>query len=164
MSTLWGVFIINGWMNSVKSFFCIYWDGHVVFILQFVNMMNHIDWFPYIEESLYPWGFPCSSVGKESACSAGFDPWVGQIPWRSKWQPTPVSLSGKSHGQRIMVGCSPWGHKESDTTQQLTLTYFLTYIPGINLIWSWCIFLSMIQFASILLSIFVSKFISDIGL
>ena len=48
-----------------------------------------------------------------------FDPWVGKIPWRRKWQPTPVLLPGKSHGQRSMVGYSPWGHKESDTTEWL---------------------------------------------
>ena len=38
----------------------------------------------------------------------GFDPWVGKIPWRRKWQPTPVSLPEKSHGQRTLVGYSPW--------------------------------------------------------
>ena len=48
---------------------------------------------------------------------AGFNPWVGKIPWRRKWQPTPVPLPGKSHGQRSLVGYSPWGHKESDTTE-----------------------------------------------
>ena len=52
----------------------------------------------------------------------GFDPWVGKIPWRRKWQPTPAFLLGKSHGQRSLVGCSPWGHKESGTTERLTLT------------------------------------------
>ena len=40
-----------------------------------------------------------------------FDPWVGKIPWRRKWQPTPVFLPGKSHGQRGLVGYSPWGHE-----------------------------------------------------
>ena len=39
------------------------------------------------------------------------------FPWRRKWQPTPVRLPGKSHGQRSLVGCSPWGHYESDTTE-----------------------------------------------
>ena len=70
-------------------------------------------------------GFPCSSVGKEFACSRrpGFDPWVGKIPWWRKWQPTKVSLPGKSHRQRSLVGCSPWGCKESGMTEQLTLTY-----------------------------------------
>ena len=44
--------------------------------------------------------------------------------WRRKWQPTPVFLPGKSHGLRILVGYSPWGHKESDTTEQIHFTSF----------------------------------------
>ena len=47
----------------------------------------------------------------------GFDPWVGKIPWRRIWQPTPVLLPGESHGGRSLVGYSPWGHKESDMTE-----------------------------------------------
>ena len=46
----------------------------------------------------------------------GFDPWVGKIPWRRKWQPTPVFLPGESHGQRTVFGYSPWGRKELDMT------------------------------------------------
>ena len=49
----------------------------------------------------------------------GFNPWVETISWRRKWQPTPVFLPGKSHGWRNLVGCSPWGCKESDTTEWL---------------------------------------------
>ena len=41
-------------------------------------------------------------------------------PQEKKWQPTPVSLPGKSHGQRGLVGCSPWGHKELDMTYRLS--------------------------------------------
>ena len=48
-----------------------------------------------------------------------FDPWIGKIPWRRKWQPTPVFLPGEFHGQRSLVGYGPWGHKESDTTEQV---------------------------------------------
>ena len=44
---------------------------------------------------------------------------VGKIPWKRKWQPTPVFLPGKFHGQRGLVGYSPWGHKESDMTEWL---------------------------------------------
>ena len=51
----------------------------------------------------------------------GSFPWVRKIPWRREWQPTPVILPGKSHGQRSMVGYSPWGRKESDMTERLTL-------------------------------------------
>ena len=47
----------------------------------------------------------------------GFYPWVGKIPCRSAWQPTPGSLPGESHGQRSLVGYSPWGLKESDRTE-----------------------------------------------
>ena len=53
----------------------------------------------------------------------GFDPWVGTIRWRRKWQPTPVFLPGKFHGQRSLVGYSLWGHKESDTTERHHLTF-----------------------------------------
>ena len=49
----------------------------------------------------------------------GFDPWVGKIPWRRNWHPTLVFLPGESHGGRSLVGYSPWGLKESDTTKQL---------------------------------------------
>ena len=66
-------------------------------------------------------GFPGDSEGKASAQNAGnkFDPWVRKIPWRMKWQPTPVLLPGKSHGWRSLVGYSSWGHKELDTTELL---------------------------------------------
>ena len=48
--------------------------------------------------------------------------------WRRQWQPTPVLLPGKSHGQRCLVGCSPWGRQESDTTEQLHFDFSLSCI------------------------------------
>ena len=57
----------------------------------------------------------------------GFDPGVGKIPWRRKWQPTLVFLPGKSHGQRSLVGYSAWGPKELDTTEY---TYAHTNYPS----------------------------------
>jgi len=59
------------------------------------------------------------SDGKASAqCrKPGFYSWVRRIPWRRKWGPTPVLLPGESHAQRILVGYSPWGRKESDMTE-----------------------------------------------
>ena len=45
------------------------------------------------------------------------DPWIRNIPWRRKWQPTSEFLPGESLGPRSLVGYSPWGHKESDTTE-----------------------------------------------
>ena len=55
--------------------------------------------------------------GKESICQCRrpkFDPWVGKIPWRRKWQPTPVFLPGKFHGQRSLAGYSPWNCKGAE--------------------------------------------------
>ena len=48
--------------------------------------------------------------------------------WRRQWHPTPVLLPGKSHGWRSLVGCSPWGHSESDTTEQLHFHFSLSCI------------------------------------
>ena len=48
--------------------------------------------------------------------------------WRRQWQPTPLLLSGKSHGQRSRIGCSPWGLEESDTTEQLHFHFSLSCI------------------------------------
>ena len=59
-------------------------------------------------------GLPWWLSGKESACQCKrhkFDSWIGKIPWRRKWQPIPVFLPGKSHGQRCLEGYSPWGRK-----------------------------------------------------
>ena len=52
--------------------------------------------------------------GKEPTCQCRrlrFDPWVGKVPWRREWQPTPVFWPGKSHGQRRLGGYIPWGHR-----------------------------------------------------
>ena len=51
----------------------------------------------------------------------GFNPWVWKMPWRREWQPTPVFLPGEFHGHRSLVGCHPWGCKESDTTEPRTV-------------------------------------------
>ena len=97
-------------------------------------------------------GFPGGTSGKEPACqcrrhnktrvrSLGREdplekemathssvlawelPWVGKIPWRGEWLPTPVFLPGEFHGQRNLAGYSPWGLKECDPTEQITLHF-----------------------------------------
>ena len=52
----------------------------------------------------------------------GFDNWVSKIPWRREWKPTPLFLPREFHGQRSLVGYSPWGRKELDMTERLTLS------------------------------------------
>ena len=66
--------------------------------------------------------FPSGSVVKnlpamQETQEMWFNPWVGRIPWRRAWQPTPVFLPGESHGQRSLAGYRPWGGKELDTTE-----------------------------------------------
>ena len=51
---------------------------------------------------------------------------------RRQWHPTPVLLPGKSHGRRSLVGCSPWGREESDTTEQLPFHFSLSCTGGGN--------------------------------
>ena len=85
-----------------------------------------VDWTEdptYIKEGLPQWLSRrriCLQSRKWGRC--GFDPGVGKILWRGKWQPALVFLPGKSHGQkRSLAGCSPRGHKESDATERLSM-------------------------------------------
>ena len=95
--------------------------------MNYGELLNYGELFPQIVEETMEIVtdiifFSGGSDSKASACNTGdpvFNPWVGKIPWRRKWQPTPVLLPGKSHGQRTLVGYSPWGRKESDMTEQL---------------------------------------------
>ena len=83
-------------------------------------------------------GLPTWLSCNESTCQCrrcrglGFDLWVRKIPWRRKWQSTPVFLPGKSHGQRSLEGYSPWGHKESDMTEHAH-TLICIYMPRVSL-------------------------------
>ena len=72
----------------------------------------------------YILGFPSGAGSREPACNAGnlgstpgFDSWVGKIPWRREWQPTPIFLPGEFHGQKSLEVYGLWDHKESDLTE-----------------------------------------------
>ena len=86
----------------------------------------------FLSSSVIYKDFPAGSDGKVSLQRRrpGFEPWVWKIPWKRKWQSTPVLLPGKSHGQRSLVGYSLWGCKESDTTEQLHFLWF-KQCPGL---------------------------------
>ena len=62
----------------------------------------------------------------------GFNPWVGKIPWRRAWHPTPVFWAGESHGQRSLAGCSPWGRKELDLTEVTYNAHAPPYLSNFN--------------------------------
>ena len=85
------------------------------YLVNFVTIRNN-----YLTENPTVGG----SEGRKSASQCrrpGFSPWVGKMPWRREWQPTPVFLPREFHGQRNLVGYSPLGRKESDMTERLTL-------------------------------------------
>ena len=66
------------------------------------------------------WGFPKAHAYQDRRHKrCRFDPWVGKIPWRRQWQPTPLFLPGKFHGQRSLAGYSLWGCKELNMTERL---------------------------------------------
>ena len=120
-----------------NSFFKIFFLTSIIWftwnVLRFMWRVEGLIWF-----SLNSWVnsgkgssyrryiFPAGSAGKESSCQCRrhrkrkFDPWVRKIPWRKKWLPTPVFLPKKSHGQRSLLGYSPWSGEESNTTEQLS--------------------------------------------
>ena len=78
------------------------------------------------------YGIPRWLSGKEYACQyrrhkrRGFNPWVGKIPWRRKWQLASVFLTEKSHRQRSLMGYSPWSRKGLDRTEH-THVYVYVY-------------------------------------
>ena len=74
-------------------------------------------------------GFPSGISGKEPSCQCrrhkrqGFNPWLGKVPWGKVWQPTPVFLPGESHGQRSLVGYSPFWVAKSQIQLKRLSTY-----------------------------------------
>ena len=103
-------------LNSFDSGSYVRSRCHNIFLLKFNLLFTHV---------LYPWWLrwwgDCLQWGRP-----WFDPWVRKIPWRRKWQPTPVFLPGESPGRRNLVGYSPQGCKESDITERHNfLSFFL---------------------------------------
>ena len=75
------------------------------------------------------WESICPQCGRPR-----LNPWIGKIPWKRKWQPAPVLLPRKLHGWKSLLGYSPWGREESDTTGWFHVT-------------SWSLRLSLITFS-----------------
>ena len=126
-----------GWLLTCLPLFFHYWfvEGSVsalhktYMFLLFVSLpVKHTEW-----KFLYWRQFWCktSSIdfGITEPQSQLFPAFCQLIKWRRKWQPTPVSLPGKSHGWTSLEGYSPWGHKESDMTEQVTLSLFKLIKP-----------------------------------
>ena len=119
---------------------CIYTYTHIyththiyTYIYTYIHMHIYIHTHTHTHTHTYMLhGFPCSSVGRESAGSArdlGLIPGFGRSPGEGNGNPP-----GKSHGQRSLVGCSPWDHKELGMTERLTLTYLHVYILSFKIL------------------------------
>ena len=90
------------------------------------NLLSHFIGLPFIGLSWWiRWQSLCLQCGRPM-----FDPWVGKIPWRRKWRPTPVILPGESHGWGSLVGYSPWDRKELDTAERLHLLPISSLFEG----------------------------------
>ena len=94
----------------------VFWN---IYMYIFLNMCMYICMFVDICTFIHAYtGFPGDDIGKESTCQCGrrrrlrIDPWVGKIPWKRKWQPTPVFLPRKSCGQKSLVGYHSWVWRE----------------------------------------------------
>ena len=103
-------------------------EGHILWILN--QIMWSEKWLLYgtMESCILSKGLPWWVSGKESAFQCRrheFDPWFTKVPWRRKWQTTPVFLPGKSHGHRSLVGYSPWDHKSQTWLSDWALDLFL---------------------------------------
>ena len=85
-----------------------------VYIYAYINIYNIIYYHIYGRDSLVAQTVKNLPAMRET--------WVGKIPWRRKWQPNSVFLPGEFHGQRSLVGYSPWGCKELDMTERLILS------------------------------------------
>ena len=82
-------------------------------------------WSNKAQQWLLPW---CLRRWLLQCGRPGFNPWIGKIPWRRKWKPTPVFLPENSHEWRSLVGYSPWGHQDSDSTERLHFTSLLSAV------------------------------------
>ena len=94
-----------------------------------MQCLTHRKHSKYTRSYNHSWASQEALVVKEPSCqckrlkSCRFDPWVGKIPWRRAWQPTPVFLPGESHGQRSLVGYSPWGCRLRHNWTNLACTH-----------------------------------------
>ena len=87
--------------------------------------------------------------------------WVGKIPWRKKWQPIPVFLPGELHGQRSLLGYSPWACKDSAVTEQLAHAQASLHVPG-HFLFYLCVLFPPEFFSSLVTSVLSFMSVSKI--
>ena len=118
---------------------------------QLPEISNTSDWIYALQTSIFNKVRICLQCRRHRRCR--FNPWVGKIPWRRKWQPTPVFLPEKSHGQSNLVDCSSKGCKELDTAERLSTRISLSLCVTCV-----CVLLSTHFWFSIYVSIFIHSY------
>ena len=119
--------MVNGWKPGVLQFTRLQGVGHDSATEQ------------QQQQFIFIKGLPWWLSGKELTCNAGDAGSIPvrslsrKIPWRRKWQPTPVFLLGKCHRRRSLVGYSPRSCKELDTTERLHFHFPFLYLPFLSL-------------------------------
>ena len=101
-------------LEDMQSLWSIWWNKRSTYSYTLTCFANSIHNKAYFGGINIHKGLPRWLSGKEFTCQCrgyGFYHWDRKIPWRRKWQCTPIFLPGKSHGQRVLAGYSPWGHK-----------------------------------------------------
>ena len=118
---------LSPWVFCYSSFFT--FCGNDKFSLMLIFTLLYLENVKFIHLKIINRGFPDGSDSKESGCNAGDLDSIpgmgiespGKAPWRREWLLIPGFLPGEVHEQRRLVDYSPWGHKELDTTERLTL-------------------------------------------
>ena len=113
----------------------IIWKWWVMVSLSFHNTIDlyetsvcgALDWNRRYSLLGLTWRVPGGSDGKEPSCHAGFDPWVGKIPWSRAWKSTPLFLPVKSYGQRNLAGYSPCSHSWATNTFTFRIAILAIY-------------------------------------
>ena len=97
---------------------CNLWFNHI-----FTLLFETLSWEKVIANYIHDPSFTSNAYMYNTYLHAAYT-----YVWRKRWQPTPVLLPGKSHGQRSLVGCSPWGLEELDMTERLHFHFSLSCI------------------------------------
>ena len=107
------------WLNSLPA---MWWVGCMCWKRWWGEVCRDLAPLMKAEPSV---GFPHCLADQSCQCRKlrrrGLDPWVRKVPWRMKWQLTPIFLPRKFHGQRSLVGYSSWSLRESDMTERLSV-------------------------------------------
>ena len=108
-----------------RSCFCVHWNSLCLLVGAFNLFIFKVIIDMHVSISIFLAQMVKNLLAMQES---KFSPWLEKMAWRREWQHIPLFLPGKSHGQRSLVGYSPWGCKESDIAEQLTFSLSLSIV------------------------------------